>query len=414
MERTPRGPQPVYAPGADLPELAWEACPGKGVDYPKLYIDHYGRLPDSWLVGNIVATRTGHAADPAIRAVGASGGVTTAVLIHLLECGLIDGAIVVRQGVPEPLEASAVIATSRDEIIAAAQSVYIPVSVLDILPRLEPGKRYAMTLVPEQAAALRRLQASGHPKAQQIEYVLGPYTGTALYPAAIDNFLRSHGVKRNDPVTSLEWRAGEWPGYLEIRTKSGKVLRSKKVYYNFLIPFFVTRASLQSMDFANEFCDLSVGDAWSPKFEAEGGGHSVAVTRSAKMEAVITEMVAAGQLALEPEDNLKATEMHGHMIDFKKRGGHIRNTWRRRWGRAAPDYGMRPEHVPASRKAVEFAISSLFVVGGTGLARGVLRLIPEKVIGPVFNKLRLSWKNLSKPTKRKGLADFKMIVDERE
>ena len=40
MERTPRGPQPVYAPGADLPELAWEACPGKGVDYPRLYRDH--------------------------------------------------------------------------------------------------------------------------------------------------------------------------------------------------------------------------------------------------------------------------------------------------------------------------------------------------------------------------------------
>jgi len=36
------------------------------------------------------------------------------------------------------------------------------------------------------------------------------------------------------------------------------------------------------------------------------------------------------------------------------------------------------------------------------------------VIGPVFNKMRLSWKNLSKPTKRKGLADFKMIVGERE
>ncbi|MDB5667632.1 MAG: hypothetical protein JWL74_582 [Alphaproteobacteria bacterium] len=414
MERTPLGPQPLYAPGADLPELAWEACPGKGVDYPRLYMDHYGRLPDSWLVGNIVATRTGHAADPAIRAVGASGGVTTAVLAHLLESGRVDGAIVVRQGVPEPREASAVIATSRDGIIAAAQSVYIPVSVLDILPRLEPGKRYAMTLVPEQAAALRRLQASGHAQARQIEYVLGPYTGTALYPAAIDNFLRSHGVRKDDPVTSLQWRAGEWPGYLEIRTKSGKVLRSKKVYYNFLIPFFVTRASLQSMDFANEFCDLSVGDAWSPKFEAEGGGHSVVVTRSAKMEAVIAEMVAAGQLALDPEDNLKATEMHGHMIDFKKRGGHIRNSWRRRWGRAAPDYGMRPAHVPASRKAVELAISGLFVVGGTGLARGVLRMIPEKVIGPVFNKLRLSWKNLSKPTKRKGLADFKMIIDEPE
>jgi coenzyme F420 hydrogenase subunit beta len=41
-------------------------------------------------------------------------------------------------------------------------------------------------------------------------------------------------------------------------------------------------------------------------------------------------------------------------------------------------------------------------------------MIPEKVIGPVFNKARLSWKNASKPTKRKGLADFKMIVDDEQ
>jgi len=412
MERTATGPKPAFAPGTALPELAWEACPGKGIDYPQLYLDHYGRMPDSWLVGHIVATRTGYAGDPSVRARGASGGVTTAVLLHLLQSGRIDAAIVARQGVPAPLEASPVIATTAEGILDAAQSVYIPVAMLDILSRLEPGKRYAITLVPEQAAALRRLQHSGHPQAQQIDYVLGPYTGTALYPAAIDSFVRAHGVAKSDPVTSLEWRAGEWPGYLEIKTQSGKVLRSKKVYYNFLIPFFVTRASLQSMDFANEFCDLSVGDAWSPAFEAQGGGHSVVVTRSDEMEALVEEMIAAGALVLEREDDLKATEMHGHMIDFKKRGGFIRNQWRRKIGLAAPDYGMEPATIPPSRKIAELVISTLFVIGSTAPARFVLRQIPESVIGPVFNKLRLSWKKASKPTKRKGLADFRMIVDE--
>lgn len=411
MTSTALGPRPTFPEGTALPEIAWDACPGKGIDYPRLYRDHYGALPQSWLVGNIVATRTGFAADPAIRARGASGGVTTQVLLHLLASGRIDAAIVARQGVPSPLEASAVIADSAEAIVAAAQSVYIPVAMLDILRQLTPGMRYAITATPEQSAALRRLQASGDARAQQIEWVLGPYTGTALYPAAIDNFLRSNGVRRDDAVTSLEWRAGEWPGYLEIRTQSGKVLRSKKVYYNFLIPFFVTQTSLQSMDFANEFTDLSVGDAWSPAFEAEGGGHSVVVTRSAKMEAVIEEMIAGGLLALDREDDLKATEMHGHMIDFKKRGGYIRNRWRRRLGLAAPDYGMRPQNIPFSRYVVECAISGLFLIGRTGLARFVLRQIPERVIGPVFNKLRLAWKNLSKPTKRKGLADFRMIVE---
>jgi coenzyme F420 hydrogenase subunit beta len=239
--------------------------------------------------------------------------------------------------------------------------------------------------------------------------VLGPYTGTALYPAAIDTFLRSQGVPRADGVASLEWRAGEWPGYLEVRTEGGRALRSKKIYYNFLIPFFVTQASLQSMDFANEFCDLSVGDAWSPRFEAEGGGHSVVVTRSAQMEAIVAGLVASGKLALDEVDPLTATEMHGHMIDFKKRGGFIRNQWRRALGLKAPDYGLKPADIPVSRFAVELAISGLFLLGRTSLARWFVAQIPERVIGPVFNRLRLSWKAFSKPTKRKGLAGLTMI-----
>lgn len=325
MRRTPSGPLPVFSPNEELPLLAWEACPGKGIDYPQLYQAHYKQLPENWLLGIHLKVRTGHAADPAIRSIGASGGVTTAVLIHLLKSGRIDAAILVRQGIPSPEEASVIVATTPKEIMDSAQSVYIPVSTLDVLPKLEPGKRYAMTCVPETAAALRQLQAGGYAPALQVAYVLGPYTGTAMEPAAIRAILRSHRVQDDDPITSLQWRAGEWPGYLEIRTAGGRVVRSKKVYYNYLIPFFVTQTSLQSMDFANEFCDLSVGDAWSPRFEALGAGHSVFTTRSREMEAVISEMEKAGLLATEEEDPMKASEMHGHMMDFKKRGGYLRN-----------------------------------------------------------------------------------------
>jgi len=414
MQPTPRGPEPAFTEASVLPDLAWQACPGKGIDYPALYRAHYGSLPESWLVGPMIAVRTGHAGDESVRRRGASGGVTSAVLIELLETGAIDAAVLAKQGVPAPLEASPVFAETTDAILAAAQSVYVPVAMLAALARFEPGKRYAMTLVPEQAAALRQLQVAGDERARQVAFVLGPYTGTALYPSAIDTFLRANGVPKDDRVTSLEWRAGEWPGYLEVKTAGGRVLRSKKIYYNFLIPFFVTQASLQSMDFANEFCDLSVGDAWSPKFEGLGGGHSVVVTRSVAMEEVVAGMVASGKLALDDVDPLAATEMHGHMIDFKKRGGFIRNEWRRKLGRAAPDYGIRPESVPGSRRAVEMAISGLFLVGRTGLARWVLEQIPERIIGPIFNRARLSWKALSKPTKRKGLGNLRMIETGRE
>jgi len=410
MKDSPFGPVPEFHPDTALPELAWEVCPGKGIRYADLYRRHCGALPGNWLLGCFQAVRTGHSAVPEIRRAGASGGVMTHVLIHMLETGRIDAAIVVRQGVPEPERARVVVAATREDILASAQSVYIPVSVLDILPKLEDGKRYAMTCLPDQAAALRQLQLAGHPRALQVKYVLGPYTGTAIYPAAIDCYLRSKGIAPGmDRIESLQWRAGEWPGYMEIRMVSGKLFQSKKFYYNFLIPFFVTQNSLQSVDFTNEFTDLSVGDAWSPRFEGLGGGHSVVVTRSEAMEAIVREMELRGLLALAAEDPMRALEMHGHMLDFKKRGGFIRNRIRVFCGRKAPEYDIRPAELARSRVLVELVVSGLFWCGSTRLARWVVARIPETVIGPVFNRLRLAWKAMSKPAKRKALGEMRMV-----
>jgi coenzyme F420 hydrogenase subunit beta len=409
MVQTPTGPIPAFGKKTRLPALAFDCCPGKGLDYPSLYQGFYKKLPQNWLTGPSIRVRTGHARDEAIRRNGASGGVLSQVLIYLLERRHIDAAIVVRQGVPTPEQARAVLATTVQEILEAAQSVYVPVSTLDILADLEQGKRYAITCLPDQSAALRKMQLAGDPRAQQICYVVGPYTGTAMYPAAIRSFLRSCGVSAADGITSLKWRAGEWPGYLEIKTESGRVIRSNKFYYNYLIPFYITRNSLQNMDFANEFCDLSVGDAWSPRFEKARGGHSVITTRTPAMENIIQDMVEAGLLQVEEVDPVQATEMHGHMIDFKKRGGYIRNEMRRWFGRPAADFGMKPSPLPVSRVLAEVVIFATFLLSGTAFCRWVVERVPERLIGPCFNRLRLMWKGISKPTKRKGLGTLRMI-----
>lgn len=394
--------------------LDHSVCPGVGIDYPCLYEAHYGRHPDNWLTGIVQKVRTGHAADPTIRLAGASGGVITRVLQYLLETGRIDGAVVAKQGIPSPMEASAVIATTPREVLDCAGSVYIQVPMIPALARFEPGKRYAFVGTPEQTAVLRELQRRGDARARQVAFVLGPYTGTALSPRALEYYLRSNKVAKNDPVTSVQWRAGKWPGYLEIRTASGVVLQSPKVYYNFLIPFFVTDTSLLSRDFCNEFADLAVGDAWSPKFENAGeGGVSVVVTRTPEMEAIVAEMAAKGLLALEEADPAKAGDMHGHMLDFKKRGGYLRGRMRRFFGRPAPDYGYRPAKIAFSRRLVEGVISSVFFLCRTAPARWTVCRIPERLLGPFFNWMRLRWKALSRPTKRKGLAQYDVIITSR-
>lgn len=411
MTSSREGPRPCADAEGTLDR---SVCPGVGIDYPRLYEAHYGRQPDSWLTGVVQKVRTGHAADPAVRLAGASGGVITRVLQFLLETGRIDGAVLARQGIPSPMEASAVIAKTPQEVLDCAGSVYIQVPMIPALARFEPGKRYAFVGTPEQTAVLRELQRRGDERAKQVAYVLGPYTGTALSPRALEYYLRSNKVSKDDPVTSVKWRAGKWPGYLEICTKSGVVLRSPKVYYNFLIPFFVTDTSLLSRDFCNEFADLAVGDAWSPKFENAGeGGVSVVVTRTPEMETIVAEMAAKGLLELEDADPAKAGDMHGHMLDFKKRGGYLRGRMLRFFGRPAPNYGYRPARIAFPRRAVELVISTVFFLCRSAPARWIVCHIPERVLGPFFNWMRLRWKALSRPTKRKGLAQYDVIVESR-
>ena len=382
----------------------------KNINYPDLYKEFFGTYPKNWLVGHVLKVRTGYSADKFIRKKSASGGILTQTLKYLLENNYVDAVILACQGVPSPEKASPVIAETIDDIFKCMGSIYIPVNMLEILDKLNPKKRYAITCLPHESAILRKMQVDKSPSAMQIKYILGPYTGTALYPSAIRCYLRSKKIRKNDKIVKLQWRAGEWPGYLEIKMSSGKIIKTPKIYYNFLIPFFITKNSLESMDFANEFADISVGDAWSPKFESLGGGHSVVVTRTHKMEEVISKMIRENLICLKDEDLLKASDMHGHMLDFKKRGGWLRNEFKRKFGINAPDYGYKPKNIPLTRIFVEIIISSVFFVGKFKFVRWTISFIPESIIGPLFNFLRLKWKKISRPTKRKGLSNFEVEI----
>lgn len=163
MEATKFGQLPKFRGDVNLPQFIWEACTGKGVDYPALYQSHFGELPGDWRLGIVDCMWTGFASDSTIRLLGASGGIITRVLIYLLEIGRVDGVVVARQGIPKPEEASWYIARTAQEILECAGSVYIPVPMLEALRNFRCGERYAMTCLPEQSAALRVLQEGKRP-----------------------------------------------------------------------------------------------------------------------------------------------------------------------------------------------------------------------------------------------------------
>lgn len=409
FQETSQGPLPRLKGDLDAEEqasldLAWSVCPGRGVPYPELF-EYLNRPVANRLVGPYRQMYIGHAADPDIRRRGASGGVISRVLIHLIENAHVDGAVVLRQGLHEPEVATPTIATNRQEVLAAAQSVYAVTPMLTMLPQMEAfAGTLAFVGLPEQVSALRMLQAVGHRAALKVKFIAGPYTGTNMYHGAVRAFLRSCGVADQVQVRRLQWRAGEWPGYLQVDLADGRVFKAEKFYYNYLIPFFISRSCQLTPDFTNELTDLSVGDAWSPRLEKQGGGHSVVVARSEFAQDVLARMKAAKELSLDAVDADEALAMHGHMLDFKKRGSFLR-MGRPGGRRPVPDFGYRPKHIPLSRRLVELVISGSFKFGRQPWARWLVTKVPLSIIGPMFNFLRKTWKGISKPTKRKGLAD---------
>jgi coenzyme F420 hydrogenase subunit beta len=399
-------PLPTKIDNSPIHNLAYQGCPARYCNYPELNKFVFGKEPQSYLSGNVEETYVGHASDEAIRRNGASGGVITQVLIHLLETKQINGAICLHLGEDLPYKAKPIIARTKDEIIKCAQSIYSVTPVNSILGELEKiNGNYAYVGLPDQVASIRKLQKLGHSGAKKIKFILGPYMGTQMYFAAIRSFLRSHGVNSVKEITQLKYRAGEWPGYLEIKLKNGRVLRAEKFYYNYLIPFFITSSSLQLVDFTNELCDISVGDAWSPEFEKQKGGHSVVLARNSNALKILVEMQKKELLTLNKIELNKALDMHGHMLDFKKRGSFIRNAWKKH----KPDYGYKPQKMPITRVIIEACLFCMFAIGRLEIIRWVVEHIPLKIIGPLFNVVRKSWKGLSKPTKRKNLREMKFI-----
>jgi coenzyme F420 hydrogenase subunit beta len=389
---------------------AWAACSGRGVPYPQLIEYLHGSKLESWLLGAYRHVWIGHAAEPSIRRRGASGGVISRVLIHLLETGQIEGAVVLRQGLYTPEVATPIIATSREEILAAAQSVYAVTPTLTLLPEMEKfSGRLAFVGLPEQVTALRLLQAAGHPAVERVVFVAGPYTGTNMYAGAVRAFLRMQGVSDRIAITRLQWRAGEWPGYLQVDLADGRVFKAQKFYYNYLIPFYISRNCQITPDFTNEATDLSVGDAWSPTFEQQGGGYSVVVARSDRAVTVLKQMQQSGELVLDDVSVEQALAMHGHMLDFKKRGSFIRLAAQQQQGKPVPEFGYRPDRIPLSRWLVETVISGSFALGSWQWARWLVSQLPLAIVGPTFNTLRKTWKGISKPTKRQGLAETHFI-----
>jgi coenzyme F420-reducing hydrogenase beta subunit len=151
--------------------LCHEACPGHAVDFDGLSAAFFGDISEDMAVGRYLGSYVGHALDESVRYDSSSGGIVSALLIHALEKGLIDGALVTRMRRDDPLASEPFLARTREEILAAARSKYCPVAGNTVLREvLDSEDRIAVVGLPCHIQGLRKAEQCIPRLAEQIRY----------------------------------------------------------------------------------------------------------------------------------------------------------------------------------------------------------------------------------------------------
>lgn len=357
-----------YVDGEPLPQLEGDClacgfclavCPGEEVDLPALEEFAFGcrrprAVPD---LGVYRRALTGWARDETVRVRGASGGLVTALLLYALDEGLIDAALVAGFCADRPWRTQACLATTREEIAAAAQSKYACVTVNALLaPALQRGyRRLAVVGLPCQVHGLRKIQQAGQPAglAQSLVLIVGLFCASQFYFEGTRHLLVERlGIDNLEKIRRLSYRDGGWPGHLVVELEGGQrlVFDRHQYMYHHLMPAFKRDRCEMCVDWSAELADVAAGDFWDPQAKAgEFLGVTTCLVRSERGEEVVEGALQKGYVELEPvDDPLRLAAGIGY--ELKKHAAAFRLRQRRRFGWPVPDYHLEVDYDPFGRE----------------------------------------------------------------
>ncbi len=288
------------------------------------------------------------AADPAIRYLGSTGGLLTALALYLLEEGEVDFVVHARASKTHPAFGERAISRCRDDVLSAAGSRYGPtatlVDILEILDRAESaGERFAFIGTPCDVTGLRNLATEDARVDALCRYQLAMVCGGFMAPVALQRYLQGLGVAWRD-LQTLRYRGHGCPGPTQVETVDETVIEK-----NYL-DFWGEDESAWHLPFRCKVCpdgigdaaDLAAADSWeggapSREGQEDDPGQNAVIVRTRRGEQMLARAVATGYVAtgdpLTPRD---MDRLQPHQV-AKKRAVWARFVGMRNANRIVPD-----------------------------------------------------------------------------
>ena len=246
-------------------------------------------------IGRVIETTVARASDPAVRRAATDGGVVTALLLHLLERGRIDGAIVTKQD--GPFRRRPFLATTTEEIKQAAGFFfdtshgmkdfgdrYMTHSQIEEFdPMLKKGlKRVAFVGTPCQVKSVRRMQTLGLVPADAVHICLGLFcSGNFTFGEEQRQRLAELGEFAWDDVRKINIKDD-----LQLHLRSGQ---TRRIALDDL-DFMRRHACRYCPDYTAEFADIAFGGIGAEE------GWTTVVARSPLGRAAFADAAGAGKL----------------------------------------------------------------------------------------------------------------------
>lgn len=252
-------------------------------------------------VGSYLNTYLTYAKDDQVRSKAASGGTTSVILIHGIESGLFDGAIVCNTLIDDgKVRARFSIATNAEQILAARGSKYVETKFLkEVLPLVRAfNGKVAVVGLPCDITALQRRCSKEPELAQKVVLTLALVCGHNSRTELIDKITSRLEREAGKKLIDYRFRIGHWRGQLEAEFEDGSIISKPTKYFNDYqnLFFFSERKCMACHDHYGYNADLSVGDVWLFGLKSNPIKHTGLVVRSSRGQKVWESIVSAGDV----------------------------------------------------------------------------------------------------------------------
>ncbi len=336
--------------------LCCSVCPGENIPLLKLERQIFGeeRTRSNELLGISKAFLKGFATDPRVRQAGASGGLTTALLIYLLEQGKIDGAIITSMDRKRPWRVRPVLAKTKEEFIQGAQSKYAISPNNMILKDTAGVNRLAVVGLPCHIYGIRKLQTCGKAKAlaQKIVFTLGIFCGSNQSYKVTEHLIRECSDIQLNEIKQFEYRGGKDSQNVRILTKHNREITISSEARRELGRTMINDRCRVCCDFTSELADVSLGDIFDPLQNRRVPQWNSLIVRTEKARQIIEEARIAGAIEISALEEDSFYDNRG--FASKKYGGVYHLGERKRHGWPVPNYhyefALQPKRKSGNRR----------------------------------------------------------------